>query len=213
MAQTLSNLRYWTQYLVGDPQMTTYSKQMYTDAINFAIKEYAHKTGATYVETSPAIAVDANGFAVLPTDYMKVNRVVYGGVEMVESDFKFESQRSATWQTDSATAPKRWVLWSGAKIKLTPVVATWPGTCVVGYTEAPTALSADSDTVDVRIPDAHNEYLKYAAGSWLLNLDGDGQSLQQAAMFMNQFNSLIGYSDPVLTAKLNQLRKEGKLEV
>lgn len=213
MAQTLSSLRYWTQYLVGDPQMTTYSTTMYKDAANFAVKEYAHKTGVTYVETSPAIAVDANGFVAIPTSYMRVNRVIYGGVEMVESDIKFEAMRSATWQTDMATAPKRWVLWSGAKIKLTPVVATWPGTCMVGYTEAPTALSADSDTVDPRIPDAHNEYLKYAAASWLLNLDGDGQSIQLAAAFMNQFNALIGYSDPVLAAKLSQLRKEGKLEV
>ena len=212
MSSTLANLRYWTQYLVGDPQMTTYSTQMYTDAINFAIKEYAHKTGVTYIEASAA--VDATGFATIPSTYLRVNRVVYGTTELVESDFKFESMRSATWQTDTlATGPKRWILWSGAKVKLTPLLATWPGTCTIGYTDVPTALSADSDAVDSRIPASHNEYLKYAAGFWLLNLDGDGQDLQQANMFMQEFNSLIGYSDPVLTSKLNQMRKEGKLEV
>ena len=212
MASTLANLRYWAQYLVGDPQMTTYSTQMYTDAINFAIKEYVHKTGVTYFEISASVA--ATGLASIPTDYMKVNRVIYGGSELVESDFKFESYRSPTWQTDTlVTGPRRWVKWSGSQVKLTPVLVTWPGTCTIGYTQTPTALSADADTVDVRIPLPHNEYLKYAAGFWLLNLDGDSQDLQQANMFMQEFNSLIGYSDPVLTATINQVRKEGKLEV
>ncbi len=211
MASTLAALRYWTQYILGDPQMTTYSTQMYTDALNFALKEYAHKTGVTYMESSAA--VDATGLATIPTTYMKMNRVVYGGVEMVESNFKFESLRSATWQTDAATAQKRWILYSGAKVKLTPIVATWPGTCTIGYTDTPTALVADGDTVDTRIPAAHNEYLKYAAAFWLKNLDGDAQSLQEANEFMAEFNGLIGYSDPVLMAKLNQMRKEGKLEV
>ena len=185
---------------------------MYTDAANFAVKQYCHKTGVSYLESS--VAVDANGFASIPTSYMKVNRVVYGTTELVESDFKFESMASPTWQTTTAaTGPKRWIMWSGAKVKLVPLLATWPGTCTIGITDTPTALSADSDTIDARIPVAHNEYLKYAAAAWLLNLDGDAQDIGMANNYMNQFNQLIGYSDPVLTSKLNATRREGKLEV
>jgi len=211
MASTLAALRSWTQYLIGDTNGNTYSTEMYTDALNFAQKEYAHKTGVTYTES--LVAVDAEGLVGIPSTYMKLNRVIYAGSEMIESDFKFESMRSASWQTDTATAPKRWVLYSGAKIKLTPIVSGWPGACTVGFTDTPTALTLDTDTVDARIPNAHNEYLKYAAAFWLKNLDGDAQSIQEANIFMSQFNGLIGYSDPVLMAQMNQIRKEGKLEV
>lgn len=212
MAATLANLRYWTQYLVGDPQTNSFSSQHYIDAANFAIKQYCHKTGVSYTESS--VSVDASGLVVIPVSYMKINRVLYGTTELVESDFKFESMASPTWQTTtSASGPKRWVLWSGAKIKLTPILATWPGTCTVGFTDAPTSLAVDTDTIDARIPPAHNEYLKYAAATWLLNLDGDTNDVDTATQFMNIFNQLIGYSDPVLTAKINVTRKEGKLEV
>lgn len=210
-SSTLAGLRYWTSYLVGDPQTTTFSPQMYTDAINFAIKDYAHKTGVTYTETANVV-VSASGMVTIPTSYLKLNRVTYAGSELVETTINFEAMRSPTWQTDAATLPKRWLLYSGATIKLTPIVASWPGTCAIGYTDVPTLLVADSDPVDSRIPIAHNEYLKYAAAFWLLTLDGDTQDFQGGNEFMAKFNALIGYSDPVLVNKLNQMRKEGKLE-
>lgn len=215
MAQTLQTLRGWTQYIVGDPQMTTYSAQMYKDAINFAIKDYASKTGITYAESSP-ITPDANGFVTLPTDYIRVRRVTFnvGGTtatQLVESSFKFESDKSNTWQTlTQAVAgfpPKRWVLWNGAKVKLVPIPSP-AYTAVIGYVQNPTALSSDSDTVDARIPDQHNEYLKYAAAFWLLQLDGDNQNLALADSYMSKFNQLIGYADPVLLAKLTAGRTQ-----
>lgn len=220
MAQTLQTLRGWTQYIVGDPQMTTYTTQMYKDAINFAIKDYGVKTGITYAESTP-IVPDAGGFVTLPVDYIRVMRVVFnvGGTtatELIESSFKRESQKSNTWQTlTQATAgfpPKRWVVWDGSKIKLTPIPSP-AYTAVVGYVQVPTALSLDSDTVDSRIPDAHNEYLKYAASFWLLNLDGDNQNLALADSYMNKFNQLIGYADPVLMAKLNTSRTQAEREM
>jgi hypothetical protein len=220
MAQTLQTLRNWTQYLVGDPQMTTYSLQMYSDAINFAVKEYAKKTGATYFESSPIIP-DASGFVALPTDYFRITRVVFyvGGTvatELPESSMSWESSKSATWQSLTQTVagfpPKRWVLWSGAKVKLTPIPSP-VYTSVVGYVQKPVDLVANTDTVDSRIPDPHNEFLKYAAASWLLNLDGDSQSIQLAEAFMQKFNQLIGYADPVLDAKMNVTRTQAEREM
>ncbi len=205
MAQTLSNLRYWTQYVVGDPQMTTYSLQMYTDAINYAIKDYATKTGATYAE-STAIVPDSNGFVVLPTDYIKVQRVLFnvGGTtltQLAESSFNFEGLANNQWEgLTQATAgfpPKRWVLFQGGKVKLTPIPSP-AYTATVGYVQAPAALINNTDLVDTRIPDAHNEYLKYAAASWLLSLDGDAQSIPVANVFMDKFNELIGFTGPTL---------------
>lgn len=213
MAQTLAQLRYWTQYLVGDPQMTTYTSTMYKDAINFAIKDYAKKTGATYAETTAT--PDANGFITLPTDYIRVQRVVYPissvATQLVETTFRFESMKYNTWPL-TAGNPARWLLWNGQKLKITPVPAS-PASTTIGYVQKPADLALDSDTVDVRIPDAHNEFLKYAAAFWLLHLDGDGQSVQLALEYMNEFNGLIGFTDPVLDAKLDKSRTQAIREV
>jgi hypothetical protein len=220
MAQTLATIRNWTQYLVGDPQHSTYDLSMYQDAINFAVKEYANKTGATYAESDP-IVPDASGFVAIPDDYLRVTRVSFnvGGTtltELVESSVSFESMKSNVWkslmQDTAGFPPKRWVLWSGSKIKLIPI----PNpvyTAVVGYVQKPVDLTLDTDTVDARIPDPHNEFLKYAAASWLLSLDGDGQSLQLAEAFMQKFNQLIGYADPVLLAKVQQTRTQAEREM
>lgn len=76
---TLSTLRALTRQIVGDPQGSTYSPEMYQDAINFACKEYAKKTGATYVETS--VTMDTyTGLCTIPTPYMRINRVLVGSV-------------------------------------------------------------------------------------------------------------------------------------
>lgn len=213
MAQTLAQLRYWTQYLVGDPQMTTYTSTMYKDGINFAIKEYAKKTGATYAEATAT--PDANGFITIPTDYIRIQRVIYPissvQTQLVESSFRFESMKYNVWQTTTGT-PARWILWSGQKIKLTPI-PTSPLSTIIGYVQKPADLALDSDTVDARIPDAHNEFLKYAAGAWLLHLDGDAQSIPLANEYMNEFNQLIGYADPVLESKLDKSRTKAIREV
>ena len=76
---TLATLRTLVRQLVGDPQGSTYSLEMYQDAIDFACKEYAKKTGATYVETS--VTMDTyTGLCTIPTPYMRINRVMVDGV-------------------------------------------------------------------------------------------------------------------------------------
>lgn len=186
---------------------------MYKDGINFAIKEYAKKTGATYAEATAT--PDANGFITIPTDYIRIQRVIYPissvQTQLVESSFRFESMKYNVWQTTTGT-PARWILWSGQKIKLTPI-PTSPLSTIIGYVQKPADLALDSDTVDARIPDAHNEFLKYAAGAWLLHLDGDAQSIPLANEYMNEFNQLIGYADPVLESKLDKSRTKAIREV
>ena len=186
---------------------------MYKDGINFAIKEYAKKTGATYAEATAT--PDANGFITIPTDYIRIQRVIYPilsvQTQLVESSFRFESMKYNVWQITTGT-PARWILWNGQKIKITPI-PTSPLSTTIGYVQKPTDLSLDSDTVDARIPDTHNEFLKYAAGAWLLHLDGDAQSIPLANEYMNEFNQLIGYADPVLEAKLDKSRTKAIREV
>lgn len=213
MSTTLAQMRYWTQYLVGDTNKETYDDTMYKDAINFAVEDYVQKTGVTYTEAS--ILPDTNGFITIPTDYMRVHRVIYpiGSVatQLVETTFKFEAMKYNTWQV-TAGEPARWLIWNGSKIKITPVPAT-PVFATVGYIQKPTDMVLDADVVDPRIPDRDVEELKYAAAFWLLQLTGDNQSMALAQQFMQEFNALIGYSDPVLEAKLNRSRTQGIREV
>lgn len=217
MAMTYATLKYLTQYLIGDPQTSTYSEQMYQDSINFALKDYAIKTGVTYLET-PSIVPDAAGLCIIPVDYLKINRVYHmvGGTtltELVESTLSFESQKSPTWQTLSGL-PKRWLLWAGDKVKITPI----PNpvyTVTVGYVQEPADMlsSVPSATIESRIPAAHHEYLKYAACTWLALIDGDSLDIGKAEKFMGIFNDLIGYTDPVLELKRKQARTQAEREV
>ena len=77
MAMTLATLRTLVRQLVGDPQGSTYKIEMYQDAINFACKEYAKKTGVTYIET-PLEMDTYDGTCTIPTAYMRINRVMTG---------------------------------------------------------------------------------------------------------------------------------------
>lgn len=222
MAVNFGNLRYWAQYLVGDPQMSTYSYQMYVDALNFACLELAKKTGCTYRETG-SLVPDASGFVTIPSTYLRIQRVYHmvGGTtqtQLVESTMSFESMKSNTWMTATGT-PKRWVLFSGSKIKLAPSPSP-VYTAVVGFVDTPTVFTNtgvmatdDAQTPDALIPPAYLEFLKYAAASWLLLLDGDGQDFGKANDCMHKFNSLIGFDDPVLIAKLGQTRTQAEREV
>ena len=75
MAMTLATLKTFVRQLVGDPQGSTYSLEMYQDAINFACKEYAKKTGVTYIETPVEMDI-YDGTCTIPTSYMRINRVL-----------------------------------------------------------------------------------------------------------------------------------------
>lgn len=208
---TYTELVELVKYVVGDPQGDTFSAQHYSESIDFAIRQYATKTGATYTTTTAVM--DASGYVTLPTDQVKVNRITLNGKQLIESTLSFLSEKSETWDTDNSALPKRWSLWSGNKAKLTPLMTTYSAsTATIGYIQRPTIMSGTA-TVDPRIPESHNEFLKYAAAAYLLHLDGDNQSIPLADKLMETFNQLIGYEDPVLQYKQNLTRKMGKLEV
>lgn len=132
--------------------------------------------------------------------------------QLLESTFQFESMKDPGWQTVTANQPLRWVLYSGAEIKITPV-PTDPVSITIGYVEYPASLTTDGMTVDARIPDGHAEYLKFAACAYLKLLDGDNQDVAMSDNYMNKFNQLIGYSDPVLDNKILQSRTQGAREM
>jgi hypothetical protein len=78
---------------------------------------------------------------------------------------------------------------------VTPLIAGITGTsCTVGYTQLPALLDAGtpSGTVDVRLPLAHQQYLKYAMGACLLQHENDQAAIALSDKFMQTFYSLIG---------------------
>ena len=132
--------------------------------------------------------------------------------QLLESTFQFESVKDPSWQTTTAPQPLRWVLYSGSSVKITPI-PTDNVAITIGYVEYPSSLTTDGMTVDARIPDGHAEYLKFAACAYLKLLDGDNQDVAMADNYMNKFNQLIGYADPVLDQKILQSRTQGAREM
>lgn len=192
---TLSAVQTQVRDLVGDATATsnTWSDQQVTDAINFAVKDYCRKTEVSYLEASANL--DSAGKATIPSDYLEVKRVYYSGSVLLKSTKKFESMKSATWLTDSGTATRSWVEYSGSQIKLVPVLTAWGSgspTCTIGYVQAPTDLASSGDFLDSRIPVPHQIHLKYAAAAYLLQFDGDAQDQGKADKYLNEFNALIG---------------------
>ena len=52
-----------------------YTNTQVVDAINYAIKNYCDKTGATYIEAF--VDINSVGIAAIPTDYIRVEGVSY----------------------------------------------------------------------------------------------------------------------------------------
>ena len=106
---------------------------------------------------------------------------------------EFEDLRNPDWR-DAYGTPKRWLQHDGRTLRLVPAHAS---VVLVGYLENPTTLVGDNDVPDTRIPVPHHVHLKYAAGAFLLRMDGDNQDEQKAASFMQTFNSLISHQEPI----------------
>ena len=169
-----------------------YTETQVVDAINYAIKNYCDKTGATYLEENATLT--AAGLAPIPSDYIRVLGVEYSNKELVQSTDDLENMKDDQWETRTGTVTRRWVMWSGSHVKLTPILSAWSGgtsQCAIKFIEQPTALANDADTVDSRIPVSQQEYLKYAAAAWLLQHMNDEQNLALASAFDKQFNNLI----------------------
>ena len=85
-----------------------YTNAQVVEAINYAIKNYCDKTGATYLEENATLT--AAGIAPIPTDYIRVLGVEYSGKELVKSDADFEDLKDDEWGSRVGTVVRRWVI-------------------------------------------------------------------------------------------------------
>lgn len=207
-AQTITTLFNDTRTLVGDaPSVSnSWTDDQIIAAVNFAVQHYCKITNVTYLEST--IALNSSGIFTSPTDYIAILRVGYAGQGatykwLLNSSSKEETMKNPDWENTtvaSPSEPKRWVMFSGNQIKLTPKLSNWSsGTWygAIGYVQEPTNFTVDQltsapNTVpDARIPITHHRHLKYAAAYWLLLVDGDRQDLQNSQNMMQQFLALI----------------------
>lgn len=167
----------------------SYSDTQVRDAINYAIRLFNERTKASFTETS--LTVDVNGLATLPTDCMTIEDIRFAHRTLTETLATLEDMKDPEWEAAAGTTCKRWARWSGNQIKLTPIAWTSSTVCNIGYTAAPVELSLDADTVDSRIPEYEQGYLKYAAAWYLLNMLNDQANQALADKYMKTFNSMI----------------------
>jgi hypothetical protein len=112
--------------------------------------------------------------------------------QLVQTEPRFEETKDDQWEDRTGASPRRWCMWTGTSIKITPIPTDYASNSVrIDYIEQPTALANDADTVDSRIPLNQQEYLKYAAAAWLLQMMNDEQNIALASAFDKQFNNLI----------------------
>jgi len=214
---TLSTLQADLINLLGDKQGTSWSTSQLTDAINLGIKRLCALKHYTYQEAAVPISQTTTGesygvaslYSTSPSfdyrDYIEIRRCYWQGtylssnyvptVELVHSTLETEAERNANWRS-LAGQPERWLQRDGATILVTPYSGGYlPTTNVltVCYIQAPTLLALPADLPDPRIPYAVQQYIKYAAASWLLSLDQtDTTALQTAKMYMDTFVGLVG---------------------
>ena len=261
---TLGDVKTEVRTLIGDAESLSlsWSNESVNAAINWAVEHYFRITGKSYTEAE--LTKSGTTFP-LPNSYIYVKRAGYnpsGGTNtwLLQSTIDQETNKNPDWQTLVGT-PKRWVLFDGNKLRLTPNPST--GTCVIGYAEEPMTMADErtitaitqassgvvtsanhnfsvgrkvqfvgittmiqlnnqigtitatttntftvditttsytafgsgtgyaADPIDTRIPVPYQRFLKYAAASWLLQIDGDTQDMQTAANYLAMFSEII----------------------
>lgn len=189
---TLADVKSEVRILVGDVESLSLSwdDATVTASINWAVEHFFKLTGKSYTEAE--LTKSGTTFP-LPNSYIYVKRAGYkptGGTNtwLLQSTVDQETNKNPNWQTLVGT-PKRWVMFDGNKILLTPNPST--GTCVIGYAEEPVRLVNDNNPIDSRIPVPYQRFLKYAAAAWLLQIDGDTQDAATAVSYLTMFAELI----------------------
>lgn len=189
---TLADVKSEVRILVGDVESLSLSwdDATVTASINWAVEHFFKLTGKSYTEAE--LTKSGTTFP-LPNSYIYVKRAGYkptGGTNtwLLQSTVDQETNKNPNWQTLVGT-PKRWVMFDGNKILLTPNPST--GTCVIGYAEEPVSLVNDNDAIDSRIPVPYQRFLKYAAAAWLLQIDGDTQDAATAVAYLTMFAEFI----------------------
>ena len=219
---TLAQIETEIQNLIGDSLGTRFSSSQLADAANYAIKVLVTKMGYTYKEGKiynvsntaifpygycfPLVGTDPQSNAYDFRDYIEIRRVILGwgsgtladilpAAPLIMTTISQEDANFPNWRNLSSV-PCRWAMWTGDCIVALPLVNhTIVGDTAVsvGYVQMPPLLTVGADTVDARIPLQVQQYLKYAATSWLLSLDqSDTTSLGTAKLYMDTFNNLLG---------------------
>jgi hypothetical protein len=118
-------------------------------------------------------------------------------IPLEKTSIEQEDLNSPTWRTTYGI-PQRWDFYDSSRIIVFPqpypqqTSSNLNGYLTVGYVQQPALLSSPSDYIDDRIPDRVQQYVKYAAASWLLSLDqSDTTSLQTAKLYMDTFTQLL----------------------
>jgi hypothetical protein len=149
------------------------------------------------------------------TDYIEIKTALFGygqvnyaswpaappfsnaTVSLAKTVLEQEEVNNPNWRTTFGV-PQRWDFYDSSRILVFPqpfpqqTSNNLNGYLTVGYVQQPALLSLPTDYVDNRIPDRVQQYIKYAAASWLLSLDqSDTTSLGTAQMYMDTFVKLL----------------------
>lgn len=186
-AKTLKQLIEETRLLVGDLSdvSNTWSEEDVIAAVNYAVQSYCRLTGCNYIEESKTLT---SGKTEPINDYLMIERCKYNGNVLLITSKQDEEIKNPSWESKTGT-PLRWMIYDGKTIRVVPSTS---GTLTVGFVKQPALMSALTDTVDSSIPFPHHIFLKYAAASWLMMIDGDKQDFQESAMMMQVFAQGIG---------------------
>lgn len=122
------------------------------------------------------------------------------GKILVPSSYQFETLKNPQWGrltvASTVTAADRWVRYDNTHLRLVP--ADYNGlTYAVGYIQTPDVLTSTTSNIDSRIYLQHQEYLKFAAGAYLLQFRGDELSLRLADQYLKIFDALVSTSGVV----------------
>jgi hypothetical protein len=125
--------------------------------------------------------------------------IVHGKI-LIPSSYVFEAVKNPKWGlipvSSTLTFSDRWIRYDNSRIRLIPADYN-AASYVIGYIQTPTVLTASTSQVDSRIYLQHQEYLKFAAGAYLLQFRGDEQSLRLADQYKQIFDSLVSTSGVV----------------
>ena len=185
----------------GQVSGVTFTDQTIIDSINFAIKQYCKLKKATYTEATVPIKsyfTEMTGAIQVPSDFIEIVRVIYNGQVLNPSTYSFEALKNPFFtsninSTESPYIPLRWFMADNITLVLTPFLLTWiPNSAVIGYIQMPISLVNGTDIVDPRILTQDQEYLKYAASSFLMLIQEDSESVQKAEVYDKLFKKFIG---------------------
>ncbi len=200
-AKTLLQLRMATRALVGDSTRidptdgvtvlqgpTTWSDVEINSALNFAQNDYCFKKRCTL---TTAIISSGSRAPVSSFGEDTIVHAEYAGVAMDASNLIFEDRLNPGWRVGSSGTPKRWLVQEGV-FYLSPNASG--ATATVLYLDVPSPMTADGDTPDTSITEAHHDALAYLAAAQLLLQGRDQAAAGKAGSLGSIYLNLIGVS-------------------